>query len=54
MDILGIIAALLFIFFFLYSIKSIMEKNPIFVLYTILSSIFFAVIIFVFMAICGE
>ncbi len=54
MDILGVIAALLFIFFFLYSIKSILEKSSLFIVYTILSSIFFAVIFFVFMAICGE
>lgn len=50
----GIIAAILFVIFFLFSIKSIIEKNSNFILYTILSSICFGFLSFIFMAICGQ
>lgn len=54
MDIFGLIAAILFIIFFLNSLKSMIEKKQSFMLYTILSSICFGVLFFFFMMFCAK
>lgn len=51
---LGIIVAILFMFFFLFSIKSIVEKKSNFIVYAILSSVFFGVIFIISLLVLGK
>lgn len=50
----GIIASILFVFFFILSIKGIVDKSSIYIIYTILCSISFGVMFLVSMGVFGN